>query len=167
MSDQLFIDDLRSLARQASCKTPTDVTGEFLAEVQGALERAADRLGWRDNEIRALRGEVERVKALSDRADEDGRGVKRVELMLPSVGLCMEGLRAAALRVGPSFSYTLHAHWHDRFLANKLVRAAQVPEHPFGPYINVVLDAAQDPQTGARSWYLVNDETGIGVGASG
>lgn len=84
------------------------------------------------------------------------------------ISLCETALKEAAILCGPSFSYTLHAGWHQRYDAYKLARAAQVPDHPFGPYINVVLDADEHKEVLTdRPWWLVNDNTRRAFGSMG
>lgn len=77
-------------------------------------------------------------------------------------------LREVALRMQPSFSYTLHACHSARFDAYELARAVQVPDHPFAPYINVVLDAdkIRGSERWRRPWWLDNDR-GEAVGSMG
>lgn len=71
----------------------------------------------------------------------------------------------AARQVGPSFSYTLHVNEHARVETYNLVRKAQVEDHPFAPYINVI--AHQESEIGQWEWWLVNDSTGEAFGSIG
>lgn len=74
-------------------------------------------------------------------------------------------LLQAAMQVGPSFSYTLHTTHSQRFEAYDLARRAQMRDHPFAPYINVVLDVEHRPASMSQEWYLVNDMTGDTCGS--
>ena len=114
----------------------------------------------RDDEIpqhqfgcHAIRGDVERRPF--------------IDLATPC---CLAGVtvREAALKIGPAWSYTLHACHADRFTAYQIARDAQVPDHPFAPYINVVLDADRWRVDAIRHpWWITNDKTKEAYGSIG
>jgi hypothetical protein len=83
--------------------------------------------------------------------------------------LSMTSLQEAALKCGPSFSYTLHCCMASRFHAYDLARMAQVPQHPLAPYISVVVDGDRFSKDGewARPWWLVNDMNNTAFGSEG
>jgi len=82
-----------------------------------------------------------------------------------SCSLSETPLRQAAMNCGPSFSYTLHVTYSNRFEAYELARRVQIPEHPFAPYINVALDAHYAPEAISQEWWLTNDTTGESYGS--
>jgi hypothetical protein len=67
----------------------------------------------------------------------------------------------------PSRAYTLHVCHSARYDAYELARNAQMQEHPFAPYINVVTDADKWKRSNwARPWWLDNG-SGEAVGSEG
>ena len=72
----------------------------------------------------------------------------------------------AALRVGPSFIYTLTVHQHEILSVSRMLKAFQAVylENPFAPYLNLV---AADPAQNFKPYEWMLSANGKACGAEG
>lgn len=75
--------------------------------------------------------------------------------------LSRTSLEECALRLGPSFVYTLYVHPTRLLNARNRVREcyAQAPDHPLAPYINI----KQVPEFEEDEWCLAANDRAVGV----